>query len=118
MTKTWDLILTGTEGRLGYDDGNGQGDGIANGKGDGTGDGGGDSTGDGSGYGSCGWSTGLKSCGHLLASSDSLAWSLNARLNEPLPECAGKHKKCTNCMRYALQWREGLLASTDRRNAA
>jgi hypothetical protein len=63
-------------------------------------------------------STGLKSCGHLLASSDSLAWSLNARLNEPLPECAGKHKKCTNCMRYALQWREGLLASTDRRNAA
>lgn len=55
MTKTWDLILTGTKGRLGYDDGNGHGDGLANGEGDGTGDGGGDSTGDGSGYGRCGW---------------------------------------------------------------
>lgn len=51
--------------------------------------------------------TGLKECGWMLASSDSLAWSYQARLSPPLEGCT--HKACANCMRYALQWREKLL---------
>lgn len=58
--------------------------------------------------------TGLKACASMLESSDSLAWSLNARMNDPLPECVGKHKKCNNCMAYALQWREELLNTIER----
>lgn len=44
----------------------------------------------------------------VLASSDSLAWSAQARRAPPLAGCA--HASCANCMRYALLWRERLLA--------
>lgn len=50
---------------------------------------------------------GLLSSREALASSDSLAWSLNARRNAPHPDC--DHKRCSNCLRYALDWRERLL---------
>jgi hypothetical protein len=54
---------------------------------------------------------GLARCGVLLASCDSLAWSLDARRKPPLDGCIG-HRNCANCPRYALQWRTRLLATT------
>lgn len=52
--------------------------------------------------------TGLKSFGHLLESSDSMAWSFHARRAKvKLPGC--NHATCANCLRYALEWREDLL---------
>lgn len=47
---------------------------------------------------------GLERAWNLLASSDSLAWSFNARHSPPLPGCT--HKSCANCPRYALRWYE------------
>lgn len=35
-------------------------------------------------------------------SSDSMAWSLDARRSPPLPGCS--HKSCANCWKYARQW--------------
>lgn len=52
--------------------------------------------------------SGLTSAWQSLASSDSLAWSLNARKNPPHPDC--DHARCANCLRYALAWRDDLLA--------
>lgn len=54
---------------------------------------------------------GLPSTVGFLASSDSLAWSKQARSNphQRLAECEGKHQTCSNCMRYALRWRERVL---------
>lgn len=43
----------------------------------------------------------------VLYSSDSMAWSLNARNNPPLPQCP--HKHCGNCMIWAMKWRQRLL---------
>jgi len=50
---------------------------------------------------------GLSMYGAFLASSDSLAWSYQARRQPPLSGCA--HRNCANCPRYALMWRERLL---------
>lgn len=53
---------------------------------------------------------GLSRYGAALASSDSLAWSSAARnRKERLPGCL-THKNCANCLRYALAWRERVLA--------
>lgn len=52
--------------------------------------------------------TGLELYHDALSSSDSLAWSFNARKHAPLEGCA--HKSCANCPRWALRWRERLLA--------
>lgn len=61
---------------------------------------------------------GLIAHGHLLTSSDSLAWSDVARkLRRPaLPQCvnAGRHKNCANCLPYALHWRTRTLAAAAR----
>ena len=48
----------------------------------------------------------------VLASSDSLAWSFDARYTRPYrhPECRENHAKCNNCPTYALAWRERVLA--------
>lgn len=56
-------------------------------------------------------STGLALFGHRLASSDSQAWSKYARGAKvpPLPGCT--HRKCSNCLKFALLWRERVLAS-------
>lgn len=46
----------------------------------------------------------------FLASSDSMAWSYRARRGDiRLPGCT--HKRCANCLLWALQWREHVLAS-------
>jgi hypothetical protein len=54
--------------------------------------------------------TGLRAFGHLLASSDSMAWSYNARRNVDPARTCGK-TNCANCLHFALAWRERLLAS-------
>lgn len=51
---------------------------------------------------------GLKASFQSLTSSDSLAWSLHARKTAPHPDC--DHKRCSNCLRFALAWRDDLLA--------
>jgi len=53
---------------------------------------------------------GVARYGRLLASADSMAWSYNARKNPPLPGCT--HRNCANCWRWALRWRDQLLAQT------
>lgn len=46
---------------------------------------------------------------HYMASADSAAWSLNARLeHQATPGCS--HKRCQNCIKYAMQWRSRILA--------
>ena len=59
---------------------------------------------------------GLSRVGHLLASADSMAWSLAARFKVPPPECAAHHRRCTSCLRFALAWRsrvETILDTVD-----
>jgi len=51
---------------------------------------------------------GLARAARYLASSDSLAWSLQARRSGPLAGCVG-HRNCANCLRYALVWRTRVL---------
>jgi len=50
---------------------------------------------------------GLPKYGHLLESADSMAWSLNARKHPPLEGCT--HKSCSNCILWALRWRDRVL---------
>ncbi|HYH68662.1 MAG TPA: hypothetical protein VD866_28475 [Urbifossiella sp.] len=54
----------------------------------------------------------IRSAGYV-ASADSLAWSYAARRRPGLPECAGTHARCNDCLRYALRWRRRLLAAID-----
>ncbi|MCN0152282.1 deazapurine DNA modification protein DpdA family protein [Salinispora arenicola] len=54
---------------------------------------------------------GLAEHGHLLASADSLAWSVDARRSPPLPGHHTQHRNCANCLTYALQWRTNVLAA-------
>lgn len=56
---------------------------------------------------------GLQRAHDVLASSDSLAWSFQARRSPPLPGCSG-HKNCANCAVFALRW----LANLHRQLAA
>lgn len=55
---------------------------------------------------------GVVRCAANLASADSLAWSLNARKNPPLPGC--RHKSCSNCFRWAVRWRARLMDAVGR----
>ncbi|MFD9190318.1 hypothetical protein ACFWCA_19070 [Streptomyces phaeochromogenes] len=55
--------------------------------------------------------TGLRRVAHLLYSSDSMAWSMNAVNREPMPGCVGQHVHCGNCPKYARAWRNQLLNS-------
>lgn len=57
---------------------------------------------------------GLALNAHNITSSDSLAWSYQARRNPPLPGHSARHKNCANCVDYALDWREGALAAISR----
>lgn len=63
---------------------------------------------------------GLVSCGEVLTSSDSLAWSYSARRSPPIEGHEARHKNCANCADYALAWRDRLLAQlpTERMEAA
>jgi hypothetical protein len=63
---------------------------------------------------------GLRACGSSLTSADSLAWSLGARRDPPLPghDLPGDgrrfgHINCANCATYALKWRAQLLGLSD-----
>lgn len=55
---------------------------------------------------------GLPRVSHYAASSDSMAWSLAARRNQPLPGCT--HRNCANCLKYALLWRQKAIQATHR----
>jgi hypothetical protein len=55
---------------------------------------------------------GLRRYAHLLASADSMAWSIAARREPPLPGCHG-HRNCANCPRYAYQWRNRVVTDVD-----
>jgi hypothetical protein len=50
---------------------------------------------------------GLARFAGTLVSADSMAWSYQARNDLPLPSC--RHRRCSNCIRYAVQWRDRLL---------
>jgi hypothetical protein len=43
----------------------------------------------------------------FLSSADSMAWSFTARRSPALAGCT--HKSCTNCLRYALRWRQRIV---------
>jgi hypothetical protein len=61
---------------------------------------------------------GLRRYGSLLASADSMAWSFVARRRQiRLDGCVG-HKNCANCFRFAMQWRDSLVASLQTKEAA
>lgn len=45
---------------------------------------------------------------HVLTSADSMAWTFNAWKDGPQPGCV--HRRCSWCPKYALRWRERLLA--------
>ncbi|WP_254885325.1 hypothetical protein [Streptomyces sp. NA02950] len=49
----------------------------------------------------------LDKCAEFLVSADSLAWSREARWNPPLP--GHTHASCSNCVYWAMQWRERVL---------
>lgn len=59
---------------------------------------------------------GLRKVGDMIESSDSMAWSIAARRSPPLPGCT-RHKNCANCLRYALQWRDRIVAEEGRRRS-
>lgn len=51
--------------------------------------------------------------GHLLTSADSMSWSFQARRQRiRLPGCT--HATCTNCPRWALQWRAAVMDAAER----
>ena len=59
---------------------------------------------------------GLIKAGRVMTSADSLAWSLAARMEGPLPghDVPGPgrpqgHQTCSNCPVFALLWRKELL---------
>jgi hypothetical protein len=60
---------------------------------------------------------GLAKSAHLLSSADSLAWSFDARRKPALDGCLG-HRNCANCPRFALAWREQILAAAATAEAA
>jgi hypothetical protein len=57
-------------------------------------------------------SLGLQRVSSLLVSSDSMAWSFNARKNPTLP--GHTHKSCANCFQFAQLWRQNLLSTLER----
>lgn len=52
---------------------------------------------------------GLRQLGNVLASADSMAWSYRARRSAPLPGHA--HRSCSNCLGFALAWRQEVVGS-------
>ena len=60
--------------------------------------------------------TALKRCRQELASADSMAWSLDGRLPKG-GRCQAErdHKRCNNCLDYALVWRRRLVGHFEQR---
>lgn len=50
---------------------------------------------------------GLRRVADVIESADSMAWSFDARRGRPLPGCP--HSSCSNCLRYALRWRQKVV---------
>lgn len=51
---------------------------------------------------------GFRKYAQHLHSCDSMSWSYRARRSPPLPGCS--HQNCANCYRFALLWRDRMLA--------
>ena len=51
---------------------------------------------------------GLRAVGHRLHSADSMAWSMDALHEPPLP--GHPHQHCQNCFDYAMQWCDDTAA--------
>ena len=55
---------------------------------------------------------GLRKVHHLMQSADSMAWSFTARREQiRLPDCDHKARRCSDCLTYALLWRQNLIDS-------
>ena len=54
---------------------------------------------------------GLRQHGDVLCSADSLAWSDSAR-HQPAMD-GHTHKRCNNCLEFALSWRERIVTPRD-----
>lgn len=52
---------------------------------------------------------GIAEYGGDLTSSDSMAWSMDARRHDPLP--GHKHRNCANCLDWALNWRRRIVST-------
>ena len=52
--------------------------------------------------------TGLAMFASDIESADSMAWSLDARYNPPLPGHETRHQHCNNCREYAASWHDDL----------
>lgn len=50
---------------------------------------------------------GVLECAHVLASADSHAWAMTAHYRNPMP--GHTHRRCKNCLIYALAWRDHVL---------
>jgi hypothetical protein len=50
---------------------------------------------------------GLSRLASVLHSSDSMAWSFDARRSDPMP--GHTHMNCANCIEYALAWRQRVI---------
>lgn len=61
---------------------------------------------------------GLRTCGRYLTSSDSMAWSYDARRNPPLPGHETRHRNCANCPEYAVSWRGRIVEDIENRSTA
>lgn len=59
---------------------------------------------------------GLLRVSHLLTSSDSMAWSMAARMSDPLPGCT--HRSCANCILFASKWYERVVRMIERQKQA
>lgn len=55
---------------------------------------------------------GLKNVSDVLYSSDSMAWSFDARRSAPLPGCR-THINCANCHRWAIRWYEKVMENVN-----
>jgi hypothetical protein len=55
---------------------------------------------------------GIASCGDVLESADSMAWSFEARRERPFP--GHTHKNCANCLDYALAWAADMPSPVSR----
>ena len=52
---------------------------------------------------------GLKRVKDHLASSDSMSWCLNASKQRPPYKCPLGNKSCSNCLHYAIEWRNKVM---------
>jgi hypothetical protein len=61
--------------------------------------------------------TGLPSVCDVIASSDSMAWSLAGRHD---PDPTHRHASCANCFEYAMRWRDSVIdaCATPRRRVS